>query len=398
MFHRHLLLPSIVAILVGGIAATAGFRSAAAKPEESPSRPQFDSDVVAKLRPGALSAAERETRQVRLDLAKNPTNLPLALSFARRCVQRARDEADPRQLGAAMTALAPWWSDPEPGPDVRVLRATVQQSLHEFEPAVRDLEDAVRENPRHTQAWLTLSTLYAIRGQFQDARRAALQLGRLSDPFTSLTLAAQIASLTGHAAQAQSSLNELLSSGSSGTSPHLMLWAETLAAEISDRRGDFTSAEIHFRRALDLRPRDPYLLATFSDFLLDQGRRGEAAERLLGWEHADALLLRRVEASGDPTLARKLGDRLDAAFARGERLHLREAARFELHTRHNPERALDLAIENWAIQREPPDVRILFEAATAARNKNAMETVRIWMESTRLEDIHIPYHSATPHL
>lgn len=393
MLPRLLVSLTFVAVVASSPAAEAGFRSATVKPEDAPRRPESDSEVVAKIRPGSLPASERELRQISSELAKNPTNLPMALAFASRCVQRARDEADPRQLGAAMTALAPWWSEAEPGPDVRVLRATVRQSLHEFDPAIRDLEAAVQWNPRHTQAWLTLSTLYAIRGDFRAARRAALQLGRLADPFTTITLASQIASLTGHAAQAQARLTELLKSQSNGTPPQLQLWAETLAAEISDRRGDSNSAALHFRRALELGPRDPYLLASYSDYLLDQGRRREVIERLQGWEHADALLLRRVEASDDASLARKLGARLDAAWDRGERLHLREAARLELRIRHNPARALALAVENWAIQKEPADARILFEAATETGNTEFLETVRIWMDTTGLEDVHIPSHS-----
>ncbi|MBL9174676.1 MAG: hypothetical protein JNL10_14155 [Verrucomicrobiales bacterium] len=369
----------------------------AAGTADAPRRPQSDSEIVAKLRPGALPASERESRQWRLDLERNPTNLPLALASARRSVQRARDEADPRQLGAAMAALAPWWSDNEPGPEVRVLRAIIRQSLHEFEPAIRDLEAAVQGSPRHAQAWLTLCSLHTLRGNFASARGAALQLGKLSDPFTTLAVAAQIGSLTGHAAQAQSSLTQLLESEPAGTPPELRRWAETLTAEIADRRGDFDAAGNHFRKAIRLGPRDPYLLATYSDFLLDRGHRGEVADLLQGWDHADGLLLRQVEATGNPALARELGDRLDSAFARGDKLHLREAARFELRIRHRPGRALTLALENWDLQREPADVRILFEAATAARDRKALETVRTWMESTGLEDIHIPHPPTQNH-
>ena len=68
------------------------------------------------------------------------------------------------------------------------------------------------------------------------------------------------------------------------------------------------------------------------------------------------------------------------------RLHLRDEARFTLHLLDAPERAVELAKENWRVQKEPADVRILLEAALAANDTEAIGAVRDWLKETRLQD------------
>ena len=65
---------------------------------------------------------------------------------------------------------------------------------------------------------------------------------------------------------------------------------------------------------------------------------------------------------------RTLKSRFDAAALRGDKLHQQEEARFHLHLLERRARALSLARENWTLQREPRDARILLEAALAAND------------------------------
>ena len=60
---------------------------------------------------------------------------------------------------------------------------------------------------------------------------------------------------------------------------------------------------------------------------------------------------------------------------RGERPHLADQARLELHLRHRPKVAYDLALENWRALREPSDALILAQSALATRDRAAARTV-----------------------
>jgi len=51
--------------------------------------------------------------------------------------------------------------------------------------------------------------------------------------------------------------------------------------------------------------------------------------------------------------------------------------------------ALQLAKDNWAVQREVADVRILLEAALATRDEPTLTLVSEWLRASQLEDAHI---------
>ena len=71
---------------------------------------------------------------------------------------------------------------------------------------------------------------------------------------------------------------------------------------------------------------------------------------------------------------------------RGDSVHQREQARFELRLMNNPQRALSLAKLNWKIQKEPADARIYLEAAIAMNNKNEVTSVINWLAANQQED------------
>ena len=90
--------------------------------------------------------AATRSREVaeRQALAAAPDRVELAVELARADIQRARSLQDPRYLGRAQATLGRWWKLPEPPPDVLLLRATIEQSLHEFATARADLDRADR--------------------------------------------------------------------------------------------------------------------------------------------------------------------------------------------------------------------------------------------------------------
>ena len=96
-----------------------------------------------------------------------------------------------------------------------------------------------------------------------------------------------------------------------------------------------------------------------------------------------------LHALSDPAFSahhQRILDGFAAARRRDEALHLREEARYLLATADDPRAALQLAQQNWRIQREPPDARVLLQAAAAAGDSAAAEPVRQWLRQTGLED------------
>src|SRR5262249_54981455 len=142
-------------------------------------------------------------------------------------------------------------------------------------------------------------------------------------------------------------------------------WALTALAELAERAGDAGAAEAHFRAALALDGTDPYLLAAWSDFLLAQRRARGGLGPLPGAGRSDPLLLSCALAEKDLGLpawrasAAELAARIAASRLRGDRVHLREEARYALELQGDVRGSLALSRENWQVQKEPADLLIL---------------------------------------
>jgi len=358
----------------------------------APYTPADDGIVLERL-PEALDPALAELKRMRAALRANPNDLDHAARLARRCIEAARETGDPRFLGQAQAALAPWWAAADPPPPALLLRATVKQSQHDFPGALADLDRLLAVRAGDGQALLTRATILTVLGRYADAQRDCAKLVRLASGLVTTTCLAGASSLNGDAAGAYRGLVQALARA--GDTAGTRAWALTLAAEIAARRGEAGAADIHFREALALDPRDAYLVAAYADFLLGQARAREAASLLADSAKNDALLLRLALAERSlpdkrgefADHRRELADRFAAARRRGDTVHLREEARFRLDVENDIPAALVLAKANWNVQREPADLRILAAAARASGENDARRTVTDWLASTRLEDV-----------
>jgi len=356
--------------------------------------PKDPSQVLETLRATAFDPTVHEIRQLRTQLDANPTNVTLACEFARRCIERSRSEADPRYLGRAQAALAPWWNSARPPVNALVLRATIKQSQHEFTNSLADLDLAIRLEPRNAQAWLTRATILTVLGNYAAARKSCLPLAQLAPGLIAITAAANVACLSGEAELGSRLLRSALD-GNPSASASEKLWALTLLAETYERLGKHSDAETCFKSAMALEQPDPYLLGAYCDLLLEEGRPGEVVELLKNETRADGLLLRLTlaEAAMAPRPAGfqahedSLAARFEAGHLRGDFVHQREEARFQLILLHNPEEALRLAEANWRVQHEPADARILLEAARAAGKAESALPAVTFAQTNKLEDI-----------
>ena len=359
----------------------------------APYTPKDGGAVIEQL-PRRADATQLELRALRQQLNTTPQDLALASGLAQRYIGLARSETDPRYLGYAQAALAPWWRQATPPVPVRLLRATILQSTHQFGPALQDLDAVIAQEPGNGQAWLTRATVLTVQGDYAQATASCARLSALTTQLVTVTCIANVASVTGRAASSERLL-DLTLQRSAGAAPELESWALTLLAEMATRRGETALAEARYKKALAQQPRDSYLLGAYTDFLLDQRRPQEVVKLLKDQQRIDALLLRHALAlqalpgQQAPFQAAKaeLAARFHAAMQRGDTVHQREQARFALFLQQDIPAALQLAQKNWAIQKEVPDMRILLEASLAARNYTAAQPVLAWIAANDVEDV-----------
>ena len=365
----------------------------AAVAQAAPYVPSSGKQVIETL-PRRGDPVQQQLRSLRAELNAKPNDIALATSVAQRYISLGRSETDPRYLGYAQAALAPWWSQAAPPPRVRLLRATLLQSTHQFGPALADLKGVLAAQPDNAQAWLTQATVQTVQGDYDGATASCAHLSNLSIELITVTCIANVGTVTGRSVKSEQLL-DLTLERSANAPEELKEWALTLLAEMAQRRGDTAVAEARYKRALAMAPNDSYLLGAYADFLLDQKRAGEVLTLLRDQSRIDALLLRRAlalqqQGGNAGALAadvKELGARFDAAALRGDTVHQREQARFELMLRRDATTALALAKKNWAVQKEPADIRIYLEAAVAARDAVAAKPVVDWVTQHGIEDV-----------
>lgn len=354
----------------------------------SPYVPTDDAQVLEHL-PGANTPQFRQLKSLRAAAALAPKDVARATILAAAYLRASRLEGDPRFLGYAQAALTPWWTDPAAPIPVLMLRATIRQSRHEFDPALSDLDRVLARDPGNPQALLTRATVLTVRGRYEESRRDCNRLRGLVPEIYPVACIAAIDSVTGGALRAYESLQRTMQGGTRMDGAG-RTWAETLLGEIAHRRGD-PAAEGHFRAALEVGDRDLYLLAAYSDWLLDQGRATEVVTLLQNEKRVDPLLLRLALAQRALQLPEAaasieaLRARFEASRARGDSVHQRENARFELLLRGDARSALALALADWQVQREPADLRVLAQAAAACRDPQALVVVQRWLADTGFE-------------
>lgn len=358
-----------------------------------PYRPTDDLHVLQRLSFKASEPVARELATLRASLRQNPHNLESAVQLATRYIEQGRSEGDPRFLGHAQAVLSPWWSEPTPPPAALLLRATIRQNAHEFNEALADLDKVLAVEPTNAQAWLTKASILQIQARYDEARRACRRLARLAASHVLLGCLGDIAGVTGQSAKSRALLQPVFSDP--GLSGRERIWIATILAETTARTGAVRDAEQAFAEAFKVGIKDHYVLGAYADFLLDQRRYQDVVSLLQSETRADGLLLRLAiaeQALKLPTLnshTAELAARFAAGRARGTAIHVREEARFTLVLLHDAERALPLAHDNWSVQREPADARILLECALATRNRAAARPVLDWMKTNRVEDVHL---------
>ena len=358
----------------------------------APFRPSADHQVLASVPARASDPRTRELVALRQAWRAQPQDVDAAVALARRYFEAVAAEGDPRYIGYAQAALQPWWALPQPPVAVRVLRAQLLQFDHRFDEALADLDAVVAEQPGNGSAWSWRTAILMVRADYPRARQSCERMAPLATRLIAAACLAQVDAITGRAAQAAAGLRTALARRTDADATE-KLWALTRLAETEERRGDNAAAEAAFREALTQGLADVYLQSAYADFLLDRNRPAEVLTLLADGARADLLLLRLAlagKAQGDPRATRWRGElaaRFEAAQRRGDVSHRKEESRFVLALMGDAPRALALAQQNFAVQREPADARILLEAALAVRQPSTAQPALDWMAASGIESI-----------
>jgi predicted Zn-dependent protease len=324
--------------------------------------------VIAQVRSRKRDTTSAELQALRDRIKRRPEDLDARVRAARLAVDEYRRLSDPRLLGQAEALLGEEWKRAQPPDDVLLLRATIRQSLHRFDPALGDLDLLLANQPDNAQARFTRALVLSVRGRLDDARTECERLRPLTRRLVHAACSANVESLNGHAGEAYAALDAVLARGTDEANATLS-YAYSVLGEAAERAGRADDAEAAFRRALEFDVGGSYSQGALADFYLDANRPADALAVLAGRDVVDGLLLRLAIAARrtkDPKAQAyrdELGRRISAAQNRGDTVHLREEARFALEVEDRAAYALEVAKRNFAVQQEPWDVRLLLAAA-----------------------------------
>ncbi|GLQ45954.1 hypothetical protein GCM10007862_10050 [Dyella lipolytica] len=350
--------------------------------------------VVLQLVPPTTDPRVRQFNQLRADLQRHPNDVTKAVALAQAYIDYGRSTGDARFLGRAMAVITPYMQQPTPPISVLLVHATIQQSRHAFQASRNELTQILKRDPNNAQAWLTLATVAMVQGEDAIANDACVHLANASSDFMGILCTAALRTLTGHTVQAYALLSFVEDPGPKAP-PVIRAWVEGLMADMAARMGKPDIADAHFKQALQWTPGDNFLLADYGEFLLDQGRAQDAIALVGDDTQSDTSFLIRVTAEhalGTPQAEEDITEmnaRFQSMDQRGDEVFMRERSSYTLHVLHHPKAALDLAKQNWQVQRSPKDVRVYLEAALANHDRAAATPVLDFVARTHLDDVTI---------
>jgi hypothetical protein len=369
--------------------------------QAKPFIPEHDTQVLERL-PGQLfqSKSSAKIKQLRTQIRNHPNDWSSASQLAQHYIELAKSQADPRYMGYAQAILNPWWQNSQQSPKTLIMRAIIRQNAHDFGGALEDLDQILNVQPGHVQANLIKATIATVQGNYPLAIQHCRQLMRRSSMLLALICQSTPASLSGNAETSYKLVRQILST--TGSIPEKeSVWAWTSLAEIAWRLGYFEAADQHFQTAMQTGIKDYYLFRVYADFLLQQHRPHDVIKLIASETRIDSLLLRLALAE-QMTLSEQLSnhiallnERFEANRKRGSSLHKGDEARFKLHLLNQPQTALQLARQNWQVQRESADTYILLQSAIAANDTKMIKKVEHWLIKQGTEDVLIKQILAT---
>lgn len=363
-------------------AAVAVFCSGSAAGGESERFRPSDGEQVLLVLPAALAES--------MQLPPPAGEWETAASRAEEYLRLARTSHDPRYFGRAQALLRPWMDRPAVSPRLDIVAADLAQQRHEFAEARRLLDRALGGEPRNIQARLMRANLALLAGEFDAARLDCLAVMQAGSALPGTVCLATAMTGPGSLERARQLLAALDRAEPKPTP--LTHWRLLIQSDLATRAGEGSAAIEFLERAHALDPEHEETRVRLAAALLERGGAVRALELSGGTAVSPALLVARIRASSSLDAAQAAAARaeLDALLAvgrrRGAEAHLREESEIALYGDRDAARALAIARRNFTNQKDTRDLRLLLDAALAARDEVALASIRRWLTATGFED------------
>lgn len=321
-------------------------------------------------------------------LPQSPSASPAAaIEQAGRLLVVAAQTGDARLASRADSLLSRFPAN-DTRPEILRMRAFSAQHRHDFAEALRLLDRLVARDPRAGDARLARAQIHILGGRLDAARSDCATLALGVDAADGMLCVAMLSLRQGRYPAAASAVDLWLAQNAEGDR-EARRFALTLRGEIAARAGK-PDAEPYFRRALSLAPDDVRTLAAYARYLRAARRDREVEALLSGRPEHEGLQLQRALAlrGSEPGKASAIAATLTRGYASARSIgrvpELRDEAELMLSFRGDPKRGLMLAQLNFRDQRDEEDVDLLYRAAVAAQDAQALRQLREWAAAQRL--------------
>jgi tetratricopeptide (TPR) repeat protein len=253
--------------------------------------------------------------------------------------------------------------------ELSYLYARVLQHQHQFDSALRYLDDALALDPEDTNSWLLKANIHMVQGDANLAQQACLAMLGSANIMVLSACALDVASQDGQLDKSYQELNRLYTSQGLADSPEQQ-WIVQMLADMALRNDMPVAAERHLE-SFNFETASVSILALWADTQLALLKYDQVLIRLAPIVNAhpikdDALLLRLTLAekasSKLPYWQNIFAQRVALRELRNDRLHAAELARYYLDVNIKPEKALYWAEINWQVAQQYGDRTLLDRA------------------------------------
>ena len=324
-----------------------------------------------------------------------PQDLNVAVAYARAVFTLGLVEGDLRWFGSAKAALKPWWQADDLPAEGLFLRGLIKQGFHAFDAGLTDIDRAITVEPGRAEFWSWRFALHLLLADMASAQQDTQEMTRLFGPEEADVYRAVLLYRTGKPLPAVQMLSRAMRSPNDQDASS-QDWLGFHLGEAHRVSGQPDLAIALWSDRLKRSPQSHLIRLSLAELLNQQGRFIQAKSVAMNQRDlaslTDALLMQALLASrglkdtDETRLASQMDARLKAQSLRQESLIERPKLIYQIAYGQDIAAGLALSIENWQLQKEPPDALLFVQAALALGQPLAAEPVVLWAEKTGYTD------------